>query len=182
ESPVGYAIFKVLLEADSIGLSLAEVCSSMPDLSKFGKMISLVGFFPFQGTQHALQGMDRPHESIYINDLSDDILSDFRRAAVEATVPHSKKTILGVSDKSLAASVKVAFPKMNCETGETSQVVAEYLRGSRLHGPKLVKSLRDAEADLDQARLGLGNAYSRLRVKFSNQGVTHIMQAIATLH
>lgn len=91
-----------------------------------------------------------------------------------------KKIILGVSDKNLAGSIKAEFPGVECETGETSEVVADLLRGLRLHAPKLLKGLQ--EGDVERAQLGLGHAYSRAKVKFSVQkNDNHIIQAIATL-
>ena len=88
--------------------------------------------------------------------------------------------MLGVSDKALATSVKSAFPFVDCETGDTSEVVQDMLRGIRLHSTKLLKQLR--EGDMDTAQLGLGHAYSRAKVKFSVQrDDNHIIQAIAVL-
>lgn len=88
--------------------------------------------------------------------------------------------MLGVSDKGLAGSIKEAFPTVQCETGDTSDVVQDLLRGIRLHAPKLLKQLQ--EGDVERAQLGLGHAYSRARVKFSVQkNDNHIIQAIATL-
>jgi len=55
ESSVGYAVFKVVLQPDSIGSRLPEVQKASQDLDKFGKMVELVGLAPFQGTQAALQ-------------------------------------------------------------------------------------------------------------------------------
>jgi len=88
--------------------------------------------------------------------------------------------VLGVADKSLAASIKAKFPFLDCETGDTSEVVQDMLRGIRLHATKLLKQLRDG--DLDTAQLGLGHAYSRSKVKFSvKRDDNHIIQAIAIL-
>jgi len=64
-----------------------------------------------------------------------------------------KKVSLGVYDKVLATSIKAAFPSVDCETGDTSEVVQDMLRGIRLHATKLLKQLR--EGDLDTAQLGL---------------------------
>lgn len=90
------------------------------------------------------------------------------------------KIVLGVSDKNLAGSIKSHFPKLECETGDTNEVVADMLRGIRLHSEKLVKKLRDG--DTATAQLGLGHAYSRAKVKFSVQkNDNHIIQAIAIL-
>ena len=90
------------------------------------------------------------------------------------------KITLGVSDKILAGSIKAAFPNIECETGDTSEVVQDMLRGIRLHSEKLLNQLR--EGDTNTAQLGLGHAYSRAKVKFSVQkNDNHIIQAIAIL-
>ncbi|KAF2798225.1 Nop domain-containing protein [Melanomma pulvis-pyrius CBS 109.77] len=174
ENPVGYAVFKVVSQPDTIGNRLKEVQAASQDLDKFGKMVELVGLAPFQGTQDALQE---------INDISEGILSDFLKATLETNLPKAgkKKTItLGVCEKNLAGSIKSAFPSLSCETSETSEVVADLLRGLRQHSQKLIKKLQPG--DIDRSILGLGHAYSRSKVKFSVQkNDNHIIQAIATL-
>jgi hypothetical protein len=42
ESSVGYAIFSVKLQADTVGARLKEVQEAHTDLAKFGKMVQLV--------------------------------------------------------------------------------------------------------------------------------------------
>jgi nucleolar protein 56 len=90
------------------------------------------------------------------------------------------KVTIGVWDKNLAGGIKAAFPGVECETADTSEVVQNMLRGIRQHAPKLLKQLQ--EGDVERAQLGLGHAYSRAKVKFSVQkNDNHIIQAIATL-
>ena len=85
-----------------------------------------------------------------------------------------------MADKTLAGAIKGAFPHLQCETGDTSEIVQDMLRGVRQHAHKLLKQLQ--EGDAERAQLGLGHAYSRARVKFSVQkNDNHIIQAIATL-
>jgi nucleolar protein 56 len=167
-------VFKVILQPDTIGSRLQEVQKAVQDLDKFGKTVELVGLAPFQGTQDALQE---------INDISEGILSDFLRATLETNLPKAgkKKTItIGISEKNLAGSIKAAFPNLSCETSDTSEVVADLLRGLRQHSSKLIKKLQPG--DIDRSILGLGHAYSRAKVKFSVQKQdNHIIQAIATL-
>ena len=87
---------------------------------------------------------------------------------------------LGVADKTLAGAIKSSMPNLQCETGDTSEIVQDLLRGLRLHAHKLLKQLQ--EGDVERAQLGLGHAYSRAKVKFSVQkNDNHIIQAIATL-
>jgi nucleolar protein 56 len=118
-----------------------------------------------------------------INDISEGVASETLISFLELNLPKpnkNKKLVLGVSDKALAGSIKAAFPFVECETGDTSEVVQDMLRGVRLHASKLLKQLR--EGDINTAQLGLGHAYSRAKVKFSVQrDDNHIIQAIAIL-
>jgi len=115
--------------------------------------------------------------------VSEGVLSEYLKSTLELNLPKpskKKKIVLAVSDKNLAGSIKAEFPGVECETGETSEVAADLLRGIRLHAPKLLKGLQ--EGDVERAQLGLGHAYSRAKVKFSVQkNDNHIIQAIATL-
>lgn len=88
--------------------------------------------------------------------------------------------MLGVHDKKLAGEISSVFKGVECETSDTSDVVADLLRGIRVHAEKLLKGLQDG--DLGRAQLGMGHAYSRAKVKFSvHKNDNHIIQAIATL-
>jgi nucleolar protein 56 len=118
-----------------------------------------------------------------VNDISEGIASEYLVSLLEVNLPKAgkkNKITLGVSEKNIAGSIKAAFPGIECETGDTSGIVADMLRGVRQHAPKLLKQLQ--EGDVERAQLGLGHAYSRARVKFSVQkNDNHIIQAIATL-
>jgi hypothetical protein len=48
ESPVGYALFKVVHQQDAVGLKLKETQAAVNDLAKFGKMVKLANFSPFR--------------------------------------------------------------------------------------------------------------------------------------
>ncbi|OAL32081.1 hypothetical protein AYO20_08019 [Fonsecaea nubica] len=174
EGPMGYSVFKVVHQADTVGNRLKEVQDSVQDLARFGKMVDLVSFLPFESGKQALSEL---------NDISEGIASDYLKSFLELNLPKAgkkNKITLGVSDKILAASIKTAFPNIECETGDTSEVVQDMLRGIRLHSEKLLKQLR--EGDTNTAQLGLGHAYSRAKVKFSVQkNDNHIIQAIAIL-
>ncbi|RMZ79069.1 hypothetical protein DV737_g3565, partial [Chaetothyriales sp. CBS 132003] len=180
EGPIGYALFKVVHQADTVGNRLKEVQDSVQDLSKFGKMVSLVSFLPFEYVFDPINGKQALEE---LHDISEGIASDFLNAFLELNLPAAgkkAKAVLGVSDKILAGSIKAALPNVECETGDTSEAVHDMLRGLRLHSEKLLKQLR--EGDTNTAQLGLGHAYSRAKVKFSVQkNDNHIIQAIAIL-
>jgi nucleolar protein 56 len=117
------------------------------------------------------------------NDISEGIVSEYLTSLLEVNLPKASKKnkiTIGVSDKNLAGGIKAAFPGIECETADTSEVVQTMLRGIRQHAPKLLKQLQ--EGDVERAQLGLGHAYSRAKVKFNVQkNDNHIIQAIATL-
>lgn len=74
------------------------------------------------------------------------MLSDYLRSVLELNLPKTgkkQKIVLGVSDKNLAGSIRAEFDGVECETGDTSEVVGDLLRGVRLHAPKLLKALQD---------------------------------------
>lgn len=48
EGPVGYSLFKVIHKPDSVGNRLKEVQAANQDLAKFGKMVEVVSFLPFE--------------------------------------------------------------------------------------------------------------------------------------
>jgi nucleolar protein 56 len=48
EGPMGYSIFKVTHQPDTIGNRLKEVQDGAQDLARFGKMVDLVSFLPFE--------------------------------------------------------------------------------------------------------------------------------------
>lgn len=48
EGPMGYSVFKVTHQVDAVGNRLKEVQESVQDLAKFGKMVQLVSFVPFE--------------------------------------------------------------------------------------------------------------------------------------
>ncbi|KAI5292325.1 snoRNP complex protein nop56 [Ascosphaera acerosa] len=174
EGPMGYALFKTAHQADTVGNRLKEVQDAMQDLGKFGKMVELASFLPFENNKQALAE---------INDVSEGVASETLTSFLDLNLPKpskKKKVALGLADKNLASTIKATFGHVECETGETSEIVADLLRGVRLHVGKLLKQLR--EGDLDTAQLGLGHAYSRAKVKFSVQrDDNHIIQAIAIL-
>lgn len=45
---MGYSLFKVAHQADTVGNRLKEVQEATKDLGKFGKMVELTSFLPFE--------------------------------------------------------------------------------------------------------------------------------------
>lgn len=48
ETSIGYGLYQVILQPETIGNRLKEVQEAAQDLSRFGKMVKLVSFAPFQ--------------------------------------------------------------------------------------------------------------------------------------
>ncbi|KAI7034694.1 hypothetical protein KC352_g47117, partial [Hortaea werneckii] len=82
ESSVGYAIFNVKLQADTVGARLKEVQDAHNDLARFGKMVQLTSFAPFQGASQALENA---------NDVSEGLMSDYLRTVLESNLPKASK-------------------------------------------------------------------------------------------
>ncbi|KAK0610071.1 hypothetical protein B0T17DRAFT_512375 [Bombardia bombarda] len=175
ESAVGFAVFEVTHQADAVGLELPEVKDAMKSLDKFGKMVQLRSFNPWNSAAHGLEA---------INLISEGIMPDHLKNTLELNLPKTSgkksKIVLGVVDKRLAGEISTSFPGVQCESADTSEVVAALLRGIRVFASKLLKGLQ--EGDINRAQLGLGHAYSRAKVKFSvHKNDNHIIQGIATL-
>ncbi|KAJ1646468.1 Nucleolar protein 56 [Coemansia asiatica] len=166
ESASGYGLFEVK-QAEKIGAKLSEVQNSVRDLAKFSKAITLKSFVPFKNAADALEN---------INDVSEGVCSEGLATFLQLNLPAEEKSLLGVSDKNLAGSIKAASG-VRCTTEELAQ---ELIRGIRMHAEKMISQLKDG--DLSKAQLGLGHAYSRAKVKFNvNRSDNMIIQAISLL-
>ncbi|XP_050176978.1 nucleolar protein 56 [Myiozetetes cayanensis] len=167
EHAAGYALFAVR-EVEEIGLQLPQVEESVLTLGKFHNMVKLVAFSPFRSAQSALENMNAVSEGVLHEDLR--LLLD------TALPPKRKKVVLGVGDAKMGAAVQEELG-VQCQTGG---VVAELLRGIRLHFPALVRGLTAQSAA--KAQLGLGHSYSRAKVKFNVHRVDNmIIQSISLL-
>ncbi|KAH9168732.1 Nop-domain-containing protein [Lactarius sanguifluus] len=169
ETASGYAIFEVKLR-DELASMTGAVQTSIQDLGKFKKMVSLLSFSPFKNAAHALENA---------NDVSEGTVNEDLRALLELNLSKPSKSssiVLGVSDPILASAIKGAL-KFKCDTSEST---TELIRGIRFHAPKLLKGLQSD--DLTKAQLGLGHSYSRSKLKFNVNRVDNmIIQAIALL-
>ncbi|KAJ2767521.1 Nucleolar protein 56 [Coemansia nantahalensis] len=166
ESASGYGLFDVV-QAEKIGAKLGEVQATVGDLAKFGKYVKAKSFAPFKNAADALEN---------INDISEGVCSEGLRAFLQLNLPKDGKSVLGVSDRNLAGSIK-GEAGVQCSTDELAQ---ELIRGIRLHAEKVIAQLK--AGDLAKAQLGLGHAYSRAKVKFNvNRSDNMIIQAISLL-
>ena len=77
EGPMGYSIFKVAHQVDTVGNRLKEVQDSVQDLARFGKMVDLVSFLPFEYASTAtrssrsltIEGMENKHLKSFTTSL-----------------------------------------------------------------------------------------------------------------
>ena len=99
---------------------------------------------------------------------------------LEQNLPKSKSVkkcgfTLGVSDPKIGTGIQEAL-QIKCQAAE--KVVAELIRGIRLHFATMMKDLEDA--DIKKSQLGLAHSYSRAKVKFNvHKSDNMIIQAIA---
>lgn len=56
ESAVGYGVFQVINQAETVGNRLKEVQDASQDLAKFGKMVKVVNFAPYRYAHHISAG------------------------------------------------------------------------------------------------------------------------------
>ncbi|MCI4386920.1 hypothetical protein PGIGA_G00068330, partial [Pangasianodon gigas] len=168
EHAAGYALFAVK-EVEEIGMLLPQVEESVLNIGKFNSVVKLKAFFPFKSAQAALENINAISEGVVHADL---------KLFLETNLPlgGKKKAVLGVADGKIGAALQEELD-VSIQTGG---VVAEILRGVRLHFHSLVKGLTAQAAS--KAQLGLGHSYSRAKVKFNvNRADNMIIQSIALL-
>ncbi|KYO43087.1 nucleolar protein 56 [Alligator mississippiensis] len=167
EHAAGYALF-ALKEVEEVALLLPQVEQSVLNVGKFHSLVRLAAFAPFKSAQSALDN---------VNAVSEGILHEDLRLLLETHMPaKKKKALLGVSDAKIGAAIQEELG-YTCQTGG---VVAEIMRGIRLHFHTLVKGLTAQSAS--KAQLGLGHSYSRAKVKFNVNRVDNmIIQSISLL-
>ncbi|XP_066260827.1 nucleolar protein 56-like [Euwallacea similis] len=113
EHAAGYGVFKVK-EFEEIGMILPQLKASIHDLSKFKNVVQLVSFSPFKTALKALEN---------INAVSEGLMTEDLHQVLDVTIPKRKKTILGVSDPKLAASINEALGIQCSHIGAVPEVI-----------------------------------------------------------
>ncbi|XP_047317523.1 nucleolar protein 56-like [Impatiens glandulifera] len=171
ESASGYALLKAQ-GLDEIGQNTEAVRKSVEDINRFGKVVQLTAFSPFESALDALN---------QCNAVSEGQMTDELRNFLELNLPKVKegkkaKYSVGVAESKIGAHI-LEVTNIPCQCNE---FVTELIRGVRLHFDKFVKNLK--EGDLEKAQLGLGHSYSRAKVKFNVNRVDNmVIQAIFLL-
>ncbi|KAF5730937.1 putative nucleolar protein nop56 [Tripterygium wilfordii] len=171
EAASGYSLF-VANGLDEIGQNTEAVRNSVVDLNRFGKVVQLTAFHPFDSALDALN---------QCNSVSEGLMTDELRNFLELNLPKVKegkkpKFSLGLAEPKIGSHISEAT-KIPCQSNE---FVLELLRGVRLHFDRFLKDLKPG--DLEKAQLGLGHSYSRAKVKFNVNRVDNmVIQAIFLL-
>ncbi|PIN21972.1 Ribosome biogenesis protein - Nop56p/Sik1p [Handroanthus impetiginosus] len=171
ESASGYGLF-LAHGIDEIGQNTEAVRSSVSDLNRFGKVVKLAAFSPFESALDALN---------QCNAVSEGQMTDELRNFLELSLPKVKegkkpKFTLGVAEPKLGSHI-YEVTKIPCQSNE---FVLELVRGVRLHFDRFIENLKPG--DLEKAQLGLGHSYSRAKVKFNVNRVDNmVIQAIFLL-
>uniref|UniRef100_A0A7N1A4N0 Nucleolar protein 56 n=1 Tax=Kalanchoe fedtschenkoi TaxID=63787 RepID=A0A7N1A4N0_KALFE len=171
EAASGYALFHAH-GLDEIGQNIEAVRSSVLDLNRFGKVVQLTAFYPFESALDALN---------QCNSVSEGVMTEELRNFLELNLPKVKegkkpKYSLGVSEPKIGSHI-FEETKIPCQSNE---FVLELLRGVRFHFDRFLKDLKPG--DLEKAQLGLGHSYSRAKVKFNVNRVDNmVIQAIFLL-
>ncbi|KAI3820675.1 hypothetical protein L1987_08223 [Smallanthus sonchifolius] len=171
ESASGYGLF-LAHGLDEIGQNTEAVRSSVVDLNRFGKVVRLAAFNPFESALDALN---------QCNAVSEGQMTDELRNFLELSLPKVKegkkpKFSLGVADPKIGSHI-YEETKIPCQSNE---FVLELIRGVRLHFDRFIENLKPG--DLEKAQLGLGHSYSRAKVKFNVNRVDNmVIQAIFLL-
>ncbi|CAN8321995.1 unnamed protein product [Cochlearia groenlandica] len=171
ESSSGYGLFEAH-GLDEIGQNTEAVRSSVSDLSRFGRVVQLTAFHPFESALDALN---------QVNAVSEGVMTDELRSFLELNLPKVKegkkaKFNLGMAEPKLGSHIFEAT-KIPCQSNE---FVLELLRGVRLHFDRFIKDLKPG--DLEKSQLGLAHSYSRAKVKFNVNRVDNmVIQAIFLL-
>ncbi|KAI9173416.1 hypothetical protein LWI28_001069 [Acer negundo] len=171
ETASGYSLFEAH-GLDQIGQDTEAVRSSISDMNRFGKVVQLTAFHPFESALDALN---------QCNSVSEGLMTDELRNFLELNLPKVKegkkaKFSLGVSEPKIGSHI-LEETKIPCQSNE---FVLEILRGVRLHFDRFLKDLKPG--DIEKAQLGLGHSYSRAKVKFNVNRVDNmVIQAIFLL-
>ncbi|KAJ6688328.1 hypothetical protein OIU74_016946 [Salix koriyanagi] len=152
ETSSGYSLFQAG-GLDEIGQNNEAVKNSVSDLNRFGKVVQLTAFLPFESALDALN---------QINSVSEGIMTDELRNFLELNLPKVKegkkaKFSLGVAEPKIGSHI-FEVTKIPCQSND---FVHEILRGVRLHFERFIKDLKPG--DLEKAQLGLGHSYSRAK-------------------
>ncbi|KAK4378837.1 hypothetical protein RND71_000699 [Anisodus tanguticus] len=171
ESASGYGLF-LAHGIDEIGQNTEAVRNSITDLNRFGKVVKMEAFNPFESALDALNQCNAVSEG----QMTEELQNFLERSLPKVKEGKKAKFSLGLAEPKLGSHIH-EVTKIPCQSNE---FVLEILRGVRLHFEKFIKNLKPG--DLEKAQLGLSHSYSRAKVKFNVNRVDNMVtQAIVLL-
>ncbi|CAN4108914.1 unnamed protein product [Withania somnifera] len=171
ESASGYALF-LAHGIDEIGQNTEAVRNSITDLNRFGKVVKIEAFNPFESALDALNQCNAVSEG----QMTEELQNFLERSLPKVKEGKKAKFSLGLAEPKLGSHIH-EVTKIPCQSNE---FVLEILRGVRLHFEKFIENLKPG--DLEKAQLGLSHSYSRAKVKFNVNRVDNMVtQAIVLL-
>lgn len=171
ESASGYGLF-LAHGIDEIGQNTEAVRNSIDDLNRFGKVVKIEAFNPFESALDALNQCNAVSEG----QMTEELQNFLERSLPKVKEGKKAKFSLGLAEPKLGSHIH-EVTKIPCQSNE---FVLEILRGVRLHFEKFVKNLKPG--DSEKAQLGLSHSYSRAKVKFNVNRVDNMVtQAIVLL-
>jgi len=166
EHATGLALIRVDAQ-EEVGSVLPQVEKSFLDFSLFNTMVKLVAFDPFGDQIEALTTM---------TSLGDGEINEKLERFLQKNMSDSE-AVLGVYDAPLAGEIKKKLG-LNARSAQHDQLVAEVLRGCKVHFHKLIPVLTPENES--QSFLGLGHIYSRTKVKLNvHRNDNMVIQSIA---
>ncbi|XP_015056568.1 nucleolar protein 56-like [Solanum pennellii] len=171
ESASGYGLF-LAHGIDEIGQNTEAVRNSIDDLNRFGKVVKIEAFNPFESALDALNQCNAVSEG----QMTEELQNFLERSLPKVKEGKKAKFSLGLAEPKLGSHIH-EVTKIPCQSNE---FVLEILRGVRLHFEKFVENLKPG--DSEKAQLGLSHSYSRAKVKFNVNRVDNMVtQAIVLL-
>lgn len=176
EAASGYSLFEVI-GLDELQQQADAVQQAVSDMNRFGRVVKLIAFVPFQSAADALEQVNAVSEAQLTQQLKDFLELNLPKVKKDKEQGKKKRKFqLGVAESKMGNSIQE-------ETGIPclcNEFTGEVLRGIRMHATRFMKDLE--ESDMNKAQLGLAHAYSRAKVKFNVNRVDNmIIQAIALL-
>jgi len=161
ETPAGFALFKVLKDADSLAADFET-----PEGAS--KVVKLKAFKKFKDTKDAMKSV----EKLLKGDLSKSLKKFLEKNIVQKGVEEA----LMLADKKLGKVITETLG-IECKAGEKAN---ELLRCIRFQMTSLLEGLDEKE--LKNMSLGLAHTMSRYKLSFSSEKVdTMIIQAVNLL-
>jgi len=182
ESAAGYTLFSISALEEIGQITSSE---SISEMSRFSRHVHLEAFQPFTSAEEALANASAVSEHVVTPELNSflemnlPMIGGGKKKSKKKSSKGGGDAALGVIDPALATAIAETLTD-DVVTVRSDDTIREIVRGIRVHLPHFIKELKDGA--MEQAQLGLGHSYSRLKVKFNPaRSDNMIIQSIALL-